>query len=109
RERAAAGELNPPEELKPIRCRPEVWEIRWSFDERQFRLYHAEPNPHPALLLGLRYHWKQTTDANGNDLPQVDVDALQDAHIEAAADRFTRWTDRTQVDSGHGTTIDSHL
>lgn len=93
RERAAAGELDPPDELKPIRDRPEVWEIRWYFDERPFRLYHAEPNPHPSILLGLRYHWKQTEDSNGNGLSSAEIDRLQDVHIDIASDRFTRWTD----------------
>jgi hypothetical protein len=83
--RAAAGELDRPVELCPIRDQPELWEIRWQFEARPFRLYYAEPENEPETLLALRFHWKKI---NGS-APEIDL--AQDAEIDLAAQRYSRW------------------
>ena len=61
--RAAAGNLHAADadEATPVRKQPYLWEIRWNFSARPFRLYHAEPSKQPRLLLALKYHWKDTS------------------------------------------------
>lgn len=82
--RASAGRLQPPHAATPVRIVPLLWEIRWDFDGRLLRLYHAEPRRAPQVLLALLYHWKDTSGS------QAAIDAAQDAEMLRAGDRYAR-------------------
>jgi hypothetical protein len=62
---AARGALTWPEELKPVVRDPELWEIRWGFDDEQWRMYHGEPAQAPGWLISLRFHQKDTRGKQG--------------------------------------------
>ncbi len=84
-QRAAAGQLGVAgvEPAQPVRSQPELWEIRWAFDSRQLRLYHAEPASHPQVLLELKYHWKVW-----QGLAASDIEARQNQQMSEAAQRY---------------------
>ncbi len=82
--RAAAGKLHPPDELKPVRTEPLLWEVRWDFDGRLLRLYHAEPRKAPKTLLALLYHWKRDQGT------PTEIDDAQEAEMVRAGDRYRR-------------------
>lgn len=85
-ERAAAGKLgiHDAPAPDPVSTQPALWEVKWSFDdERQLRLYHAEPLQVVDLLFAVKYHWKQF---NGMTAPQVE--AAQNDAMRQGGDRF---------------------
>lgn len=83
---AARGRLVDSDRLSPIRSRPDLWELRWSFRRvGEFRMYHAEPGARPALV-GLVFHRK-------------DVDGLDDDQVRAAQQS---WMDRAAERHRHG-------
>ena len=86
--RASAGELSSEDEIVPVRRHPLLWELRWEFGGRPFRLYHGEPKVYPRLLLALRYHWKRT------DESQDEIEARQEEHMDVAAGRHDDWLSR---------------
>lgn len=92
--KASRGELEPPDELKPVGDgRPSIYEIRWSeievherpdgdgphrFKKIEVRLLHGEPLELSLALLGLHAHEKRT---DGTD---EEIKRAQDAEIERA-------------------------
>jgi len=82
--RAVAGQLGPPEDATPVRTQPLLWEIRWDFQGRPLRLYHAEPRRAPAMLLALLCHWKRTSGRTAQ------IEAAQDGQMSEAAARYGR-------------------
>jgi hypothetical protein len=85
RMRAAArgGLANDPDEFEPVRRQPELWEIKWKFRKvGEFRMYHAEPMSDPELV-ALRFHEKET-----EGLTPDEIEALQDAEMDLAGDRY---------------------
>lgn len=86
KERAAGGLLGVPGEPAPdpVRTQPSLWEIRWSFsDDRELRLYHAEPVATVDLLLALKYHWKRFGGMRADAILSA-----QNAEMAEAAQRF---------------------
>lgn len=69
--------------IKPVRNRPEMWELRWQMLNRKVRQYHGEPASHSGVLVALHLHVKfEPTMASGM------VKSLQDAAIKYAARRY---------------------
>ena len=83
--RASGGELASEDEILPVRRHPLLWELRWHFGGRPFRLYHSEPRAFPRLLLALKYHWKWT------DGSQEEIDRRQESEMDEAAGRHEDW------------------
>lgn len=69
--------------IKPIRNRPELWELRWQMLNRKVRQYHGEPTSHPNLLIALHLHIKFEP-----SMPAGIVKTLQDSAIKYAGKRF---------------------
>lgn len=63
-ELAAAGELEAGDDLQPIYRDPEVYELRWNFDDTLVRQYHAEPVRLPLVLAKLHLHLKHIATEN---------------------------------------------
>ncbi|AMB59182.1 hypothetical protein AWU67_10260 [Microterricola viridarii] len=91
--KAQEGRLRPIENVKgPMReeTRLELFEIRWRFEhgadgDLRVRAYHNEPKRlqlvEGSTIVGLHLHKKNVDD-------DADVDALQDAEIATASDRY---------------------
>ncbi len=69
--------------IKPLRKRPEMWELRWTMHKYELRQYHGEPSSEPSLLVALHLHLK-----TGPDVPAALVQRLQNSAIAYAARRF---------------------
>lgn len=81
--RAAEGRLVRPRELIPVRGQSEVWEIRWIFQNGDhFRMYHAEPESDPDLLLALLFHKKEFANIDSETI------RMQNLKMREAASRF---------------------
>ena len=96
-EKAAQGELYPPEELKSLRGNDVLFEIRWSQGEIsvnevnrvgipvEVRLIHAQPSDQLGLcILGLHAHEKVIIEGN-----PTATKAAQDAEIDKAEHLLT--------------------
>ena len=96
-EKAAQGELYPPEELKSLRGNDVLFEIRWSQGEIsvnevnrvgipvEVRLIHAQPSDQLGrCILGLHAHEKVIIEGN-----PTATKAAQDAEIDKAECRLT--------------------
>lgn len=76
------GNLSDGKVLEPVRLDPQLWEMKWKFKKRLFRLYHAEPTGQPQFV-ALRFHQKDTS--SGDD---ATIQRLQDLEIELASERY---------------------
>ncbi|GAA1490490.1 hypothetical protein [Brachybacterium sacelli] len=101
-EKAARGELEPPEELKPLgNGRLPLYEIRWSaihvrerpedgsperFFDVEVRLIHGEPHELSLSFIGLHAHEKQYwgTDDEIKRAQDVEIDTAASIYVEAA-------------------------
>lgn len=84
-ELACAGELSRDHEaFDPVASQPDLWELRWSFDDgSEWRQYHAEPMSMPKHLLAMLFHRKDLTGS-----PQV-IAAAQNLQMSEAQERYT--------------------
>ncbi|MDQ0279228.1 hypothetical protein QO003_003531 [Arthrobacter silviterrae] len=81
-DRAEHGELSPLKEHKPVNVDPEIWEIRFTFGSQPFRIYYAEPQDFPKLLLGLKAHFKDVTGS------EAQIRMRQNQQMSKAANRY---------------------
>ncbi|MDN4641354.1 hypothetical protein QCD70_13940 [Agreia sp. PsM10] len=82
-EMAARGDLDPEgTDIGPIILDPSLFELRWNFGRRLFRLCHAEPTSLPSILIGLHFHEKAVTGLDH------EIREAQDAQISLAALRY---------------------
>lgn len=81
---ASFGRLFP---RRGVRCvsQDPIFELRWDVDGRLWRLYEGEPAIEPNVLVALRFHEKDVT---SND--DEEIHALQDEQIAIAEDRYRR-------------------
>lgn len=100
--KASRGELEPPEELKPVGDgRLPIYEIRWSelgvrerpgdgdpdrFKQIEVRLLHGEPLELSLALLGLHAHEKYTdgTDRENKRAQDAEIERAKAIYLEAA-------------------------
>jgi hypothetical protein len=89
-DQAAYGELiQADDRLRPIALDPHIWELKFMFGARPFRLYFGEPELAPGFLVALHFHPKVTDDPDGGT-------ARQNEEIVVARRRFqdgevSRW------------------
>jgi hypothetical protein len=83
---ACRGVLQFDEEIKPIHRVPDLWELKWSHADAEYRLYFGEPPSQPGVLVLLHFHVKEIH----NTVEQTN--AAQDLHINMAARRFALGT-----------------
>ncbi|CAN5239870.1 hypothetical protein BH11ACT3_BH11ACT3_05830 [soil metagenome] len=69
--------------LRPITRDPDIYELRWKFGSRLYRMYHAEPSRFPEDLIALRFHEKLTA-----GLTDAEVHAAQQDEISLAIVRY---------------------
>lgn len=81
-ERARFGELVERTELKPVNADPELWEIRTHMNNKEVRIYHAEPQAYEDLMVGLRAHFKWVGGS------ESEIWKIQNVEISLAARRF---------------------
>lgn len=81
-DRAEQGLLVRPDEVDQVMLDADLREIRFQFPSGPYRLYFAEPEDEPNLLLALHCHRKRV------DLPENLLRDDQSAHMRLARDRL---------------------
>ena len=89
REAAAYGKIihGEPEtvtRIKPLRKRPEMWELRWTILTKEVRQYHGEPASDPSYLVALNLHMKPA-----RNVAHAIAKVMQDKQIAFAGKRYT--------------------
>lgn len=87
---AAQGELEDDPDLKPVQRDPRLWELRWRFGGRPWRMYHTEPDEMTRHLVALKFHQKVDTCPPEYSDAQCTrhLNRLQDRDIDDASARF---------------------